>query len=180
MKNILFLLILFSTTAFAQVKLPTNEAGQVQYQEIIRMPDATRPARQVYNQIRAWADEHYATETEAEQQRDDAHGILFVRSFYPIGKRNVRYTLTVEARIGRYRATITDLVAEDDGITSPVRPSSSTVDDLKRAANGEAKSEQVLEQIATDQAELYQEIEKACRATLASLKEALTAPAAKK
>ncbi|GAB3498896.1 hypothetical protein GCM10027341_21210 [Spirosoma knui] len=180
MKPIVSLLLLLSATAFAQVKLPTNEAGQVQYQEIARMPDANRPARQVYNQIREWASEHYTAENEAELQHDDVHGILFVRSFYPIGKRNIRYTLTVEARIGRYRATITDLVAEDEGITLPLLPTSSTVDDLKKAANGEVKSEQVLEQIAQDQAELYQEINSACRATLASLKESLTAPAAKK
>ncbi|MFD2570180.1 hypothetical protein ACFSUS_06010 [Spirosoma soli] len=173
MKTIFFFLLL-STTALAQFTLPTNEAGQVQYQEIVRLSNPALPARQVYTQIRSWADQHYTASNEAEQQRDDVHGIVFVRSFYPIEKRNVRYTLTVEAKIGRYRATITDLVVEGDGLTLPVRATSSTVEEIKKAADSDVKNEQLVEKIAAEQAELYQQIDRACRATLASLKETLT------
>ncbi|QJW91544.1 DUF4468 domain-containing protein [Spirosoma taeanense] len=179
MKKLLSVLFLFSTTVLAQMRLPTSPDGQVQYQEIVRLPDATRPARQVYNQIRSWDEQHYKAGTNAERQYDDRHGILFVRSAFPFGKRLVRYTLTVEARIGRYRATLTDLVAEGDGLSLPVQATSPTVDELSRASTGEIKNKQVVEQIAADQAELYQQIDKACRATLASLKEAMTAPISK-
>lgn len=178
MKNLLFLFMLTSAASVAQVKLPANEAGQVQYQEIVRIGDGKSSARQLMTQVRSWARQHYPAANEAEQQLDSAHNVLFVRTFYPIGRQSVRYTLTIETKFGRYRATITDLVAETPELTLPVQPASSTVDDLKRAAGNETKNEQVIEKIAEEQAELYRQIDKSCRATLASLKESLTASAA--
>lgn len=174
MKNLLLLFLLSSPAALAQVNLPTNETGQVQYQEIVRLPDGTRPARQVYEQIRAWAGQHYPSTGEAERQHDDVHGIVFVRSLYAIGNQNVRYTLTVEARIGRYRATLTDLIAEGNGLTLPVRAVSPTAEELKKAADSTVKSDTLINQIATDQTDFYRQLDKDCRATLANLKETLT------
>ena len=175
MKKILLLFWLFSPAVLAQVKLPTNEAGQVQYQEIVRLPDGAQPARQVYNQIRAWADQHYTSTNEAERQHDDVHGIVFVRSLYAIGNRNVRYTLTIEARIGRYRATLTDLIAEGNGLVLPVRPTSSTAEELMKAADSAVKNDTLINQIAAEQTDFYHQLDRECRATLASLKEKLTA-----
>src|SRR4051794_38172934 len=80
----LFLLLLFcSVTAFAQVKLPTNEIGQVQYQELVKLPDNTRKAKQIIEQARLWAGQEYDS-LSAEQQYDQANSILFIKSIYTI------------------------------------------------------------------------------------------------
>jgi len=177
MKAQLLFFILFSTTALAQVQLPTNDAGLVQYQETVVVPDKTRPARQLMTQVRSWANQEYPAQNEAEQQFSPENNILFIRTFYPIGDQSVRYTLTIETKYGRYRATLTDLFVEGDGLAQaqPVRPVSTTAEELSRVSTDSLKNDQLIEQIATNQATLYKEIDKACRATLASLKAALTA-----
>ncbi len=174
MKYAVLFFFLLSINAFGQVRLPTNEVGQVQYQEIVRVPDAKLPARQLMQQIRTWADEHYANESTAEQQPDLERNILFVKSAYPIDNQLIRYTLTVEAKFGRYRATITDMIAESNGLTVPVRASSGTVNELDRVAGSKITNKQLIEQTANQQANLYRQIDKSCRDTLASLKQSLT------
>ena len=174
-KKLILFFVLFSAGAFAQVTLPTSDAGQVQYQEIVRIGDGKKPARQVFNQIRSWAAQQYPLGNEAEQQYDQQHGIVFVRSLYAIGNQSVRYTLTVEARIGRYRATVTDLILDNNGFTQPVRPASSTAEELSKVASDTLKDATLPERVAADQAALYQQIDKECRATLANLKAAMTA-----
>lgn len=180
MKIICLFFVLFSTTALSQVRLPANEAGQVQYQEIVRIGDGKGPARPIFDQIRSWAQQHYPNANEAELHYDQQHGIVFVRSLYAIGDQSIRYTLTIEARIGRYRATITDLIAEQGVLTQPVRPVSSTAEEMKRAAADSIKNNGLIEQIAANQAGVYREIDEACRATLASLKQSMTTSAGKK
>lgn len=174
-KNLILLFGLFSTSAFAQLTLPTNGAGQVQYQEIIRIGDGKLPARPVYDQIRAWAGTYYTGENEGERQYDPQHGILFVRSLYSPNKQSIRYTLTVEARIGRYRATITDLINEEGNLMLPVRATSTTADEMIQAAGGTVDNPKIIEQVAAKQAELYKQLDAACRATLANLKAHMTA-----
>ncbi len=166
---------LLSINTLAQVRLPINEVGQVQYQEIVLVPDAKLPARQLMQQVRAWADPYYADEPTTEQQPDLERSILFVKSAYSVNNQFVRYTLTVEAKFGRYRATITDLITESDGLALPVRASSGTVGEMERAAGGKITNRKLIEQAVSQQADLYRQIDKACRDTLASLKQALTA-----
>lgn len=175
MKYLPILFFFLSVPAFAQVRLPANDAGQVQYQEIVRIGDGKVPARQVFDQVQTWAGQHYPAENEAERHFDQQHGILFVRSVFPIGDRSVRYTLTVEAKIGRYRATITDLVDESDALLLPLRPTPSTAEEINRTAGSTAKDRTIVEQIAKKQADFYQQINDTCRATLASLKKVMTA-----
>ncbi|UFH56100.1 hypothetical protein [Spirosoma sp. KNUC1025] len=170
-----FLLLFFcSFSALAQVKLPVNELGQVQYQEIVRLPDAKRPAKQIMEQAREWGEEHYGSIQTAQQQYDPEHNILFIKASYPINNQLVRYTLTIEPKYGRYRATLTDLIAENNGLNVPIQATSPTAEELHRAAGGNATSKDVIEQTVQQQTELYQQLDKACRATLASLKQALT------
>lgn len=169
-----FVLLFLSTTALAQVRLPTNEAGQVQYQEIVRIGDGKLPARQVFERIQTWAEQHYPSADEAERHFDQQHGILFVRSAFPVGDQSVRYTLTVEARIGRYRATITDLVDESDALLLPLRPTSSTAEEINRTTGSAAKDRTIVEQIVQKQADFYHQINETCRATLANLKKTIT------
>jgi len=175
MKYLFILALFLSINSLAQVRLPTNEAGLVQYQELVRVPDSKRPARQLMEQVHTWATKYYPLGNEAEQQYDREHNILFVRTFYSIGNQSVRYTLTVETKFGRYRATITDLIIDDNGRTQPVRATTSTIDELVEAADSTVKDKSVIEQIAADQAELYRQIDKSCRETLANLKHSLTA-----
>ena len=175
MKYTLFLFFALSLHSFAQVRLPTNEVGQVQYQELIKLPDTKRPARQIMEQAQAWSGQYFADIATTEQQHDQQNNILFIKSSYPINNQTVRYTLTIETKFGRYRATITDLIAESDGLTLPVQASSSTATEINRSAGGTVASKTLIEQTAKQQADLYRQIDKACRDTLASLKQALTA-----
>ena len=174
MKSYILLLLITSITAFAQVKLPANEAGVVQYQEIVRIGDGKGVARPIFENIREWAKQRYPLANEAELHDDPQHGIVFVRSLYSIGDQSIRYTLTVEARVGRYRATITDLVAEQGGIAHPVRPVSTSAEEMERVASDSVKNSTLIEQAVANQADMYQQIDEACRATLASLKQAMT------
>ena len=173
----LFLLLFFgSVTALAQVKLPTNETGQVQYQELVKLPDNTRKAKQIIEQAKVWAGHEYDS-LSAEQQYDQPNNILFIKSLYLIDNQNVRYTLTIEAKYGRYRATITDLLTESNGLSLLVRPTSPTVEEMEQAAGSKitVKEKEVIAQTVQQQTELYQQINKSCRATLASLKTVLMA-----
>lgn len=174
MKTALVLFALISVSALAQVKLPTSETGQVQYQEIVRVGDGKGSARPLFDQIQAWAQQRYPLANEAELHYDQQHGIAFVRSLYAIGNQSIRYTLTIEAKIGRYRATITDLIAEQGVLVQPVRPVSSSAEELERTAADSVKNSGLAEQIAANQAEIYRQIDEACRTTLASLKQAMT------
>lgn len=171
----LFLLLTFcSLRAVAQVKLPTNELGQVQYQEVVRVPDSQRPARKLMEQARAWADDHYRANLTTEKQYDKEHNILFIKSVYSANNQLVRYTLTIEPKFGRYRATITDLITESNGLNVPIRSSSVTVDEIRRAASDSLKNENLIEQTAQQQADLYDQLDQSCRATLANLEQAMT------
>ncbi|GAB4039034.1 hypothetical protein [Spirosoma gilvum] len=175
MKQLLFLTLFLSIQAVAQVRLPNNEAGQVQYQEIIKVPNPKTPARQLMEQFHEWADAYYASDPTAEQQYDQEHNVLFVKSMYKIHEQNIRYTLTIEAKYGRYRATLTDLIAESNGLSTPIRPTSSTVAEMERSAGGKNTPKKVIEQTVQQQTELYQEIDQACRETLANLREVMLA-----
>lgn len=170
----IFLLLFFcSFNAAAQTQLPVNDVGQVQYQEIVRLPDSKRPARQSMEFARAWAEGFYKANLTTEQQYDQEHIILFIKSSYPINNQLVRYTLTIEPKFGRYRATLTDLITESNGLNVPIQASSPTVDDIRRAAADTLKNKTLIEETAQQQADLYQQLDKLCRDTLVSLKEAM-------
>jgi|GEM_PF-2381562 len=177
MKVFALLFVLVSTPLLAQVKLPANELGQVQYQEIVRLPDTKRLARQLMTQARAWLAIQYPNEGDAEQQYDQEHNILFVKSAYRIENQDVRYTLTIEGKFGRYRATITDLVAERDGFASPILSTSPSAAELSRVADNKAQSSDVINQTVKQQENLYRKLDRQCRLTLNSLKEYLISQA---
>ncbi|QHV97132.1 DUF4468 domain-containing protein [Spirosoma endbachense] len=180
MKILIPLLVLLSINVLAQVKLPTNDLGQVQYQELVRLPDATRPTKQIITQARSWLAQQFPNESDAEQQFDQEHNILFVKSAYRIDDQLIRYTLTIESKFGRYRATITDLIAEGNGLSLPVRPDSPTAEEMSRSSDNKPKSTAVINQAVRQQADLYRQIDKECHDTLASLKEYMVSLAAKK
>ncbi|NEU69189.1 DUF4468 domain-containing protein [Spirosoma agri] len=180
MKILLPIFILLSLTVVAQVKLPTNETGQVQYQELVRLPDATRPARQISSEARLWLQQQFPNESDAEQQFDQENNILFVKSAFRISEQLIRYTLTIESKFGRYRATITDLITESKGLSLPVRPTSPTAEEMSRASDKAAKSAEVVKQAVTQQADLYRQLDKECRAMLASLNEYMKSRPARK
>ena len=52
-------LLVAACPALAQVRLPTDANGQVQFQELIRLTDKTRPAKQVFTQTQAWAERYF-------------------------------------------------------------------------------------------------------------------------
>lgn len=176
MKYALILALFFSTNAlaqFAQVKLPTNEQGQVQYQEIVRLADGKQTARQIMAQARSWVEDHYADDLTTEQQLDAENNILFIRTATKIDDQLIRYTLTIEPKYGRYRATLTDLIAENGAMNVPIRSNSGTVGEMERASGSKTPNRKLIEQTVQQQAELYRHIDKTCRDTLASLKQTM-------
>ena len=175
MKILLVFALLLSVQVRAQVQLPTNEVGQVQYQEIVRLSNAKLPARQLMEQVKAWAAKHYSSNLTTEQQYDQEHNILFIKSSFSVDNQLVRYVLTIEPKFGRYRATITELIAEGNGLTVPILAASSTAQEMERATNSKTTNRKLLEQAAAQQADLYRQINKDCRATLADLKQTILA-----
>ncbi len=165
-------LLLTAYPALAQVQLPTDANGQVQFQDLVRLTDKTRSAKQVFTQSQAWAERYFKPTNEPEVQPDQEHGVLFVRGVYPIGEQFVRFTMLIEAKTGRYRATITDLIGENNGLLLPIQPASATAEEMQKAG-GQAAKPEVVEAVAKEQAELYKALEAACRATLDNLKTAL-------
>jgi hypothetical protein len=171
----LIILFFFSTAypALAQVQLPTDANGQVQFQELVRLTDKTRSAKQVFSQSQAWAERYFKPANEPEIQPDQANGVLFVRGVYPIGEQFVRFTMLIEAKTGRYRATITDLIAENNGLLAPIQPVSATSDDMQRSGGTQLANTTVVETVAKQQAELYKALDAVCHDTLNNLKTAL-------
>ncbi|QJD77617.1 DUF4468 domain-containing protein [Spirosoma rhododendri] len=170
------LIVLFFIAAYpalAQVQLPTDANGQVQFQELVRLTDKTRPSKQVFSQSQAWAERYFKPANEPEVQPDLANGVLFVRGVYPIGEQFVRFTMLIEAKMGRYRATITDLIAENNGLLAPIQPNNATADDMQRAGGTQIANPAVVETVANQQAELYKALDAVCRDTLNNLKTAL-------
>jgi hypothetical protein len=165
-------LLLAACPTLAQVRLPADANGQVQFQETVRLTDKTRSAKQVFTQSQAWAERYFKPTNEPEVQPDQEHGVLFVRGVYPFGEQFVRFTMLIEAKTGRYRATITDLIGENNGLLSPIQPVSATAEDMQKAG-GQAAKPEVVEAVAKEQAELYKALEAACRDTLNNLKTAL-------
>ncbi|GAB3976518.1 hypothetical protein GCM10028806_36230 [Spirosoma terrae] len=180
MKVLLPFFLLLSVQLLAQVTLPTNELGQVQYQEIVRLPDATRPTRQVATQLRSWVDQQYPNEGDAEKHYDQENNVVFAKSVFLIDGQTVRYTLTLEAKFGRYRVTLTDLITEAKGLSLPVQATSPTADEMSRMADNKTKSTNVIQQAVKQQEDLYRQLNKECRATLANLKEYMISLAEKK
>ena len=163
------LLFFLSGLSQAQVTLPANELGQVQYQETVRLPDNSRKAKQLMSQARSWVGQYYTLDNHIEQQYDQEHGILFIKALLPVDNQVVRYTLSIETRMGRYRATLTDLIAESKGLSLPIRSSSPTLEEMSRASD--SRDAVLLEQAVKQQTDLYEQIDSACRATLANLSE---------
>lgn len=173
MKYLVAFFLLSSLSSLAQVRLPANELGQVQYQEIVKVADGKQTARQVIAQARAWADEHYPSEATTEKHFDEENSILFIKTTSLVGHQQLRYTLTIEAKYGRYRATIIDLITESDGLSLPVRPTSSTAEEIAKTAGNKPTTQKLVAQTVAEQTELYHQINKLCRSTLASLKETM-------
>lgn len=173
MKYLLILALLLSFSALAQFKLPTNEEGQVQYQEVARLADSKQTARQIMAQARSWAGTHYEGNEFTEQQLDAENNILFIRTASQLEGQLIRYTLTIEPKYGRYRATITDLIATNGVINAPVRATPSTVNEMERASGSKTPNQKLIEQAVQQQVAIYRQIDKTCRETLASLKRAM-------
>lgn len=173
MKLSLILALLLSFNALAQFRLPTNELGQVQYQEVVRIKDSKQTARQIMAQARSWAETHYADNEYTEQQVDAENNILFIRTASQLEGQLIRYTLTIEPKYGRYRATITDMIATNGAINVPVRATPGTVSEMERASDSKTPNRKLIEQTVQQQTAVYRQLDKTCRDTLASLKQAL-------
>lgn len=165
--------LLLSFSALAQFRLPTNEEGQVQYQEVVRLADSKQTARQIMAQARSWAETHYAENTFTEQQLDAENNILFIRTAAQLDGQLIRYTLTIEPKYGRYRATITDLIATNGTLNLPVRATPGTVSEMERASGSKTPNRKLIEQTVQQQVALYRQLDKTCRQTLTSLKQAM-------
>ena len=131
MRQLLLLFCILPTLSYSQVQvwtkslvLPTDELGRVQFQEVISLADSTQPANQIITRCRSWAAKTYNNSEQVVQQYDPQSGVLIIKGVLvvttapetkflgttsPPQKNNIQHTLTLEAKKGRYRATINQL-----------------------------------------------------------------------
>ena len=97
-----------------------TETGNVLYQEVVPIEAAT--TAQIYSRAKATIATTYKSAKDVIQLDDKDAGRIVAKGNFRLGDRSsvyVNHTTTVEAKDGRYRITIGDLVAEGSGLVMP-------------------------------------------------------------
>jgi hypothetical protein len=130
---LIFSFFLLSNLAYSQgsetITLPTDDDGNVRFQQVVKL-DSSESAKVILGKARTWVGKAFNSASTVIQQYDPEQGILIVKglskftspqaTFYS-GKTvrttapyKLLYTLTVDAKPGRYRSTVNGLVVEVD------------------------------------------------------------------
>jgi len=134
MKNII-LFILISSGSFAQVGLPHDKLGKVNYTEVVQSDSF--PASQLYSNARLWFAETFKSANDVIQLADEntktlvGHGSTTFLMHGLFGSRTesgfITYSVKIECKDGRYKYSITDFVLKQPNWTY-------TVEDYKGTA----------------------------------------------
>lgn len=156
----LSLILMSFAIAGERVELPRDEkTGRYTYQEVVKVEGAS--ARDLYSQARAWVARTYVSAQDVVQLEDSDAARLIVKGLWQTSSGFlrpggwIRHTLTIEAKDGRYRYTISDLILAFDPPTGREVP-------LEDRNLGIPYSHKYLEDAARD-----------ARDTIASLKAAM-------
>ena len=91
--------------------LPKLESGQYGYQEVVTVEGVESP--ELLSRARAWVAKTYES-ANAVIQLDDPAGTLVVKGIFTVkaylGGASINHVITIEAKSGRYRCTLSDYV----------------------------------------------------------------------
>jgi hypothetical protein len=188
--RLLILLTLISTSAMAQeiISLPTNAQGGVEFQQVFRLADTTVSATDIISRARTWAAKTYRDSEKIIQQYDAQAGVMVLK---PIMKftvftemkiittvkestdQYVGYTLTIEARKGRYRATMSNYAVDPTNMRVPMIARNKTEAEFLAQPGGKMK--QAARIAASQQFQTVQGVRDGTNALLKNLFDAVNA-----
>jgi hypothetical protein len=129
---IAFALALAPLPAFAYaadtVEIPKDaDSGFYKFQGVVNVEGAS--ADQLLSRARAWIATTYRSAKDVVQLDDPTAGRIIAKGLIPVRwmgeTSHIRHTLTVEAKDGRYRYTIADLVFDQGNWSRPLEDESS-------------------------------------------------------
>jgi hypothetical protein len=122
-KIMMFLIVLLSTQIIAQtfhkdsLGLPALN-GAVGMQEVIQIDSATK--KELYSRAKMWVSEAFKSANNVIQLDDADNGILLLKGITMIEVKtlvktqmNMRFTLKIEAKEGKYRYSLTNITVAD-------------------------------------------------------------------
>jgi len=89
------------------------EEGKITYKEVVEVPNAT--SQELFFRAKIMLANRYVSSPDVTKMEDKENGIIVIKAFFEKGHNDyvtnpkMWYTLTIEAREGRYRYTITDI-----------------------------------------------------------------------
>lgn len=128
-----YLLFFLMVCSFCRAQQSTDDAGNVQFQQVV-MLDSSLSAKALINRAKTWSVKSYNSANTVIQQFEPEGGTLILKAQSPIsvpvyyrlmGKTqsatsviDLKYTLSIETKTGRYRATLSQLVKHADATPS--------------------------------------------------------------
>lgn len=113
MKGLMILLAFLFTfviVASDTPKLPTNLKGQIQFQEVVQVPDT--PAPELYSRAQLWMAKTFVSGKDVTQLNDKENGTVLLKGntmvHFGMGYTRIGFTLLLEIKDGRYRYTLSD------------------------------------------------------------------------
>ncbi len=114
----IFLLLLFSSTLFAQEELPKGKSGLVEFTEVVEVSGLSKA--ELYANAKAWFASNYKSPNVIKSE-DAMDGKINAKSMFKIMSKPggtdkggfVHYILNLEIKQGRYRYTINSLKHSD-------------------------------------------------------------------
>jgi hypothetical protein len=109
MKNIIILILVFTSSVCLGQIPPMGENGKFTYTEVIQVPEASKA--ELYLRAKEWVASHYPSASNITMDDKEA-GKIVVKGNFPISlignKQLIDNTLTLEVKDGRYKYTFTD------------------------------------------------------------------------
>lgn len=103
--------------------VPKNADGRYEYQEVVQAEGAS--ATELMSRAKAWIATAYHSADSVIQLDDATGGRLIVKGNYAAARGKIAWftiwhVLTIEAKDGRYRYTLTDFEVEQGGLRGPM------------------------------------------------------------
>lgn len=116
----LFMLLLWQASRSQDVKLPTNERGEIEFTEVISVDSAGSST--LYSRARLFVANAFNSSTDVTKLEDASTGTIVTKGLLPRNYINpfnkgqgghVSFKLTIQCKDGRYRYSVTDFVHQD-------------------------------------------------------------------
>ncbi len=181
MNRFVLLLLLVPGGLLAQTPeldaLPRNESGQIEFFDLVRL-DSALTTKQISTRARAWVATTFRSATDVVQHYDADAGMLIVKGSITIQASLpylVYYTMSIEARPGRYRAVMNDFRMPDGTqrapITSVFVPADRAYSFMRESGLGEKLARKTAAQTILNQQQIAGQMKDTSLAMLADLRE---------